>query len=105
MSDTAAQATSEERPAALDLRGITKRYGPLYANHDVSLRVPAQSIHALIGENGAGKSTLMKIAYGHVRADGGEIWIRASRSASTRWRSRSRAAWAWCTSTSCWSAR
>ncbi len=76
MSDTAAQATSEERPAALDLRGITKRYGPLYANNDVSLRVPAQSIHALIGENGAGKSTLMKIAYGHVRADGGEIWIK-----------------------------
>jgi general nucleoside transport system ATP-binding protein len=78
VSDTAPGA-AEERPAALELRGVTKRYGPLYANKDVSLRVPAQTIHALIGENGAGKSTLMKIAYGHVRADSGEIWIKGKK--------------------------
>jgi len=68
-----------ERPAALDLRGVTKRYGPVFANDDVSLRVAPQTVHALIGENGAGKSTLMKIAYGHVRADAGEIWIKGQR--------------------------
>jgi simple sugar transport system ATP-binding protein len=74
-----AQPAASERPAALALRGITKSYGALYANNQVDLRVAAGSIHALIGENGAGKSTLMKIAYGHVRADAGEIWIKGER--------------------------
>ncbi len=63
-------------PAALELRGITKRYGQLRANRDVDLHVRTQSIHAVVGENGAGKSTLMKIAYGHVRADAGTIAIK-----------------------------
>lgn len=64
---------------ALELRAITKTYGPLVANRDVSLRVERQAIHAVVGENGAGKSTLMKIAYGHTRADSGEIWIKGER--------------------------
>jgi simple sugar transport system ATP-binding protein len=64
---------------ALELRTITKTYGPLVANRDVSLRVERQAIHAVVGENGAGKSTLMKIAYGHTRADSGEIWIKGER--------------------------
>jgi simple sugar transport system ATP-binding protein len=46
------------------------------ANRDVDLRVRSQTIHAVVGENGAGKSTLMKIAYGHTRADAGEILIK-----------------------------
>ena len=61
---------------ALELRSIEKAYGAVMANRAVSLKVERQSIHALVGENGAGKSTLMKIAYGHVRADAGEIWIK-----------------------------
>jgi general nucleoside transport system ATP-binding protein len=71
-----APPVANERAPALELRGINKRYGPLHANQDVDLRVEAQTVHALIGENGAGKSTLMKIAYGHVRADSGEIRIK-----------------------------
>jgi general nucleoside transport system ATP-binding protein len=62
--------------SALELRHIMKAYGAVVANRDVSVRVARQSIHALVGENGAGKSTLMKIAYGHARADAGEIWIK-----------------------------
>ena len=57
----------------LELRGITKRYPGVTANQDVSLRVMPGQIHALLGENGAGKSTLMKIVYGTVKPDEGEI--------------------------------
>jgi simple sugar transport system ATP-binding protein len=66
-------------PAALELHGVTKRYGQLHANRDVDLRVRSRTIHAVVGENGAGKSTLMKVAYGHVRADAGEIAIKGHR--------------------------
>jgi simple sugar transport system ATP-binding protein len=67
-----------DRPA-LELRNISKTYGDAVANRQVSLKVERRSIHALVGENGAGKSTLMKIAYGYVRADAGEVWIKGER--------------------------
>ncbi len=57
----------------LELTGITKQYPAVRANDDVSLRVAPGQIHAVLGENGAGKSTLMKIIYGAVRPDGGEV--------------------------------
>ncbi len=57
----------------LELRAITKRYAGTLANDSVSLRVAPGEIHAVLGENGAGKSTLMKIIYGAVQADAGEI--------------------------------
>ena len=60
---------------AIELRGISKAFGPVQANKDISVAVPKGTIHGIIGENGAGKSTLMSILYGFYRADSGEIFI------------------------------
>jgi ABC-type uncharacterized transport system ATPase subunit len=59
----------------LELRGITKRFGELVANSDISLRVRGGEILALLGENGAGKTTLMNIVSGLYRPDSGQILI------------------------------
>ena len=60
---------------AIELRGISKAFGPVQANRDISLSVQPGTIHGIIGENGAGKSTLMSILYGFYKADSGEILI------------------------------
>nr|WP_246020723.1 ABC transporter ATP-binding protein [Paracoccus subflavus] len=60
-------------PAAIELRGISKSFGPVQANRDIDLRVEKGTIHGIIGENGAGKSTLMSILYGFYKPDAGEI--------------------------------
>ncbi len=57
----------------LEVRNVTKRYPSVVANSDVSLVVAPGEIHAVLGENGAGKSTLMKIIYGAVKPDEGEV--------------------------------
>lgn len=62
-------------PPAIELRGISKAFGPVQANRDINIRVERGTIHGIIGENGAGKSTLMSILYGFYRADSGEILI------------------------------
>src|SRR5437763_5360453 len=59
----------------LQLRNITKTFGDVVANDDVSITVHKGTIHAIVGENGAGKSTIMRIAYGFYKADSGEIFI------------------------------
>lgn len=57
----------------LELKNIKKAFGDCVANEDVSLRVRAGTIHAIVGENGAGKSTAMKVVYGFYNPDEGEI--------------------------------
>jgi len=60
---------------AIELKGITKRYQLVLANDRIDLTVNPGEILALVGENGAGKSTLMKILYGMVQPDQGQIWV------------------------------
>ena len=57
----------------LELIGISKQYPAVRANDNVNLKVQPGEIHAVLGENGAGKSTMMKMIYGAVRPDEGEI--------------------------------
>ncbi|MBA2333950.1 MAG: ATP-binding cassette domain-containing protein, partial [Blastocatellia bacterium] len=59
----------------LELRNITKSFGDVVANNNVSIHVKKGTIHAIVGENGAGKSTIMRIAYGFYNADSGEILV------------------------------
>lgn len=70
--------TSSAAPA-IELIGISKAFGPVQANKDISISVAQGAIHGIIGENGAGKSTLMSILYGFYKADAGEIFIKGKK--------------------------
>ncbi len=59
----------------IEMRGITKHFGHVTANHQVNFVLRQGEIHALLGENGAGKTTLMRILYGLYRPDEGEILV------------------------------
>jgi ABC-type uncharacterized transport system ATPase subunit len=62
-------------PVVLEMRGVTKTFGPVKANDDVSITLHRGEILGLLGENGAGKSTLMKILYGLYKPDAGSIFL------------------------------
>lgn len=63
----------ETAPHRLELKGIVKQFPGVLANDHVSFDVAAGEIHALLGENGAGKSTLVKMIYGIMQSDAGQI--------------------------------
>jgi ribose transport system ATP-binding protein len=70
-----AHGASEVGTAALELDGITKRYGATVGLDGASFQVRRGEVHALLGENGAGKSTVVKLLNGLLRADAGKIRV------------------------------
>ncbi len=69
----------EQEDYIIEMRHITKRFGAVVANDDVSISVRKGEIYALLGENGAGKSTLMSMLFGMYEPDEGEIYIRGQK--------------------------
>ena len=61
--------------AAIELKGITKRFGSVVANKNISLSVQNGEILSLLGENGSGKTTLMNMISGIYHPDEGQIFI------------------------------
>ena len=59
----------------LEINGISKTYPGVIANSDISFNINTGEVHALLGENGAGKSTLVKIIYGLVKPDSGNLLL------------------------------
>ncbi|ASJ75444.1 ABC transporter ATP-binding protein [Granulosicoccus antarcticus] len=72
---SSASSVEADAAYAIELRGISKRFGAVRANHEIDLKVRRGTIHGIVGENGAGKSTLMSILYGFYQADSGEVLI------------------------------
>lgn len=73
MSTTVESPTRSGQSLALSMRGIVKTFGATTALAGVDLDIRTGEIHALLGQNGSGKSTLMKVAFGEVRPEQGEI--------------------------------
>ena len=61
------------------MENISKSFGAVKANEDVSLTVNNGEIHALLGENGAGKSTLMNMLSGIYNPDSGSVFIQGEK--------------------------
>lgn len=70
--------------ALLEVDGLTKRFGGLLANNEISFNVEEGEILGLIGPNGAGKSTLFELLTGHYRPDGGRMLFRGRSLAGLR---------------------
>lgn len=60
---------------ALRIENLTKRFGDILANNDISLTIGKGEIHCLLGENGAGKSTLAECLFGYYKPDSGKIYL------------------------------
>ena len=69
---------NQSRSVLLNASGICKHFGDFTANDDVSFSIGEGEIHALLGENGAGKSTFVKMVYGLLQPDSGQIMWRGT---------------------------
>ncbi|MBC9867710.1 MAG: ATP-binding cassette domain-containing protein, partial [Opitutae bacterium] len=70
------ESTTPAQAPLLEIRGISKTFPGVRALDNVSLRLEAGEVLALVGENGAGKSTLIKILGGAHRANAGELFMQ-----------------------------
>ncbi len=70
---------SEKKDPLLRTSGLTKRFGSVVANSEVSLEIDAGEIHCFLGENGAGKSTLAECIYGYLCPECGEIFFNGKK--------------------------
>ena len=73
MTSAAPDDRRPDAPPAVEIQGMSKRFGTLVALDDVSLALAPSTIHAVLGENGAGKSTLVKCVVGYHRPDRGRL--------------------------------
>ena len=64
---------------AVELKGISKRFGEILANDKIDLTIKKGEIHCILGENGAGKTTLMKVLFGLYSKDSGSIFINSQK--------------------------
>jgi simple sugar transport system ATP-binding protein len=70
------QDNPDARTPLLELRNVSKSFGPVFAVRNVNLLIYPGEIVALVGDNGAGKSTLIKLVSGVHSPDGGEIYVK-----------------------------
>jgi ABC-2 type transport system ATP-binding protein len=73
--DRASSVREASNAPAIELVGITRRFGAIQALDDVSVTVPRGEIHAILGPNGAGKTTLLRVAVGLVHPERGVVRI------------------------------
>ncbi len=66
---------AQDRPAALEARALSRRFGPLAALHELDLRIEAGEGFALLGANGAGKTTFLRLAAGLLLPSSGELRV------------------------------
>ncbi len=71
--------TAEAKPAVLELRGLSKSFGPVHAVKSVSLSIYPGEVIGLVGDNGAGKSTLTRMMAGTIRPDTGDIVVAGAK--------------------------
>jgi ABC-type sugar transport system ATPase subunit len=64
-----------DTPVVLEVRDVTKYFGPVTALREVSVRLRKGEVLGLIGDNGAGKSTLVGVMSGALRPDGGSVVV------------------------------
>ncbi|MEO5729818.1 MAG: ABC transporter ATP-binding protein [Byssovorax sp.] len=75
---TAAKGKSKlkrDKPPAIDLKNVIKRFGAVNAVNDVTFDIPDGSVFGLIGPNGAGKTTTFSMLAGYLRPTSGDIYV------------------------------